>query len=59
MSWDVTHNHVTREIRPPGHCVGCDVYHDAVMEVPVCYERHVLAPGIHQHIPHFHKEETK
>lgn len=50
--WVPIHNHITRDIRAPGQCVACDQYHDRAMGVPVCYQRHELAPGVSQGIPH-------
>lgn len=26
--WGVPHNHVTRDIKPPGQCPACDRFHD-------------------------------
>lgn len=55
------HNHITRDIRPPGQCIACDEYHDRAMNVPVCYKRDEVAPGAHQDIPHMNTQcmETK
>lgn len=31
--WVPAHNHVTRDIRPPGYCLACDEHHDRAMGV--------------------------